>query len=101
MVRTPVITQAMSIQPGLLIMRAMSAETMKMPDPIMTPMVIMTESKRLRPRTKPWSDLRVGAGWLIREPYFIFYFFLAPAPPPAAGAAAGPLILALMPPIWP
>ena len=62
MVSTPVITHAMSIQPGLLIMRDMSAETIKIPDPIMTPMVIMTESKRLRPRTKPWSVLRVLAG---------------------------------------
>ena len=55
MVSTPVITHAMSIQPGLLIMRDISAETMKIPDPIMTPMVTMTESNRLRPRTNPWS----------------------------------------------
>ncbi len=60
----------MSIQPGLLIMRDMSAETMKIPEPTMMPMVIITESKRPRPRTKPWSDLRVLAGWLI-EIYFL------------------------------
>jgi hypothetical protein len=57
MVRTPVTTQAMSIQPGLPSRRDMSADTMKIPDPIMTPMTIMVESKRFRPRTNPWSAL--------------------------------------------
>ena len=53
MVKTAVITHAISIHPGLLIMRDMSADTMKMPEPMMMPIVIITESKRPRPRTKP------------------------------------------------
>ncbi len=65
MVSTLVITQAMSIHPGLPIMRDMSAETIKMPDPIITPIVIITESNRFRPRTNPWSGLEIAEGWLM------------------------------------
>ena len=44
MVSRPVTTHAPSSQPGLPIVRAMSADTMKMPDPIIAPMTIIVES---------------------------------------------------------
>ena len=43
-VRTPVTTQASSSQPGLPTSRAMSAETMKMPEPIIEPTTTMVAS---------------------------------------------------------
>src|SRR5580693_6434448 len=50
MVRTPVKIQATSSQPALPIWRDMSAETIKIPEPIITPTTTITESKRPRPR---------------------------------------------------
>ena len=44
MVRTPVITHATSSQPAEPTCRAISAETMKMPEPMMMPATIMMES---------------------------------------------------------
>ena len=70
-VNAPVTIQAMSSQPGLPTRRAMSAETMKMPEPIMDPTTTIVESNRPRPRVNsvsrpeaPASD--VGAGVVIR-----------------------------------
>src|SRR4030088_2272110 len=39
----------------------MSADTMKMPDPIIDPTTIIVESNRPRPRTKPDDSVCVGA----------------------------------------
>src|SRR5271156_1825551 len=52
MVRTPVKNHATSSQPALPIWRDMSAETIKIPEPIITPTTTITESKRPRPRAK-------------------------------------------------
>src|SRR3954454_24997859 len=43
--------------PGEFIVRAMSAETMKMPEPIIDPTTSMVASSRLRLRLKPASEL--------------------------------------------
>src|SRR5438132_11874868 len=51
----PVMIQAISRPPAEPVWRAMSAETMKMPEPIIEPTTIMVESNRLRPRTNPAS----------------------------------------------
>jgi hypothetical protein len=48
MVYTPAKTQAASNQPGLPRMRDIPAGTMKMPEPIMTPITIMVESNNPR-----------------------------------------------------
>src|SRR5271156_4542599 len=56
MVRTPVKNHATSSQPALPIWRDMSAETIKIPEPIITPTTTITESKRPRPRAKVESD---------------------------------------------
>ncbi len=47
--------------------RDMSAETIKMPEPIMTPITTIVESKRLSPRTKPVSFALVDSvtGWVV------------------------------------
>jgi len=42
---------------GELIKRAMSAETMKIPDPIIAPMTIMVASYSPMPRTKVWVSV--------------------------------------------
>src|SRR5436853_7923576 len=47
--------QAISSPPADPVCRAISAETMKMPDPIIEPTTIIVESKRPRPRMKPDS----------------------------------------------
>src|SRR5580658_11071423 len=52
MVRTPVKSQATSSHAALPIWRDMSAETMKIPEPIITPTTTITESNRPRPRAK-------------------------------------------------
>ena len=44
MVSTPVTTHATSSQPGLPSWRAMSADTMKMPEPIIDPTTTMVAS---------------------------------------------------------
>jgi hypothetical protein len=51
-VRKPAITQARSSQPELPTSRAISAATIKMPEPIIEPATIMVESKRPRPRVR-------------------------------------------------
>ncbi len=50
MVSTPVSSQATSSQPGLPIQRAISADTMKMPEPIIDPMTTIVASNRPRRR---------------------------------------------------
>src|ERR1700678_622070 len=50
MVSTPVKNHATSSQPALPIWRDMSADTMKIPEPIITPTTTITESNRPRPR---------------------------------------------------
>ena len=55
MVSTPVITHATSSQPGLPSSRAISADTMKIPVPIMDPATIMVESNS--PRLRVSSSL--------------------------------------------
>src|SRR5580658_2124811 len=60
MVSTPVKNHATSNQPALPIWRDMSAETMKIPEPIITPTTTITESKRPRPRAKVGSDGEAG-----------------------------------------
>ena len=52
-VRIPVISQDASSQPGLPTLRDMSADTIKMPEPIMEPVTIMVESNRPRERLSP------------------------------------------------
>src|SRR5277367_6533078 len=56
MVRTPVKNHATSSQPALPIWRDMSAETIKIPEPIITPTTTITESKRPRPRANVGSE---------------------------------------------
>src|SRR5487761_526107 len=60
MVRIPVIAQVASRPPAEPVWRAISADTIKMPEPIIDPTTIMVESKRPRPRIKPCS-LAIGA----------------------------------------
>ena len=43
-VSTPAMSQPTSIQPGLPMVRAMSADTRKIPEPIIEPMTTMVES---------------------------------------------------------
>src|ERR1019366_10122613 len=52
-------TQAASSPPVEPVCRAMSADTMKMPEPIIDPATIMVESNRPRPRTKPDDSVSV------------------------------------------
>src|ERR1700679_2959085 len=73
MVSTPVKSQATRSHPALPIWRDMSAETMKIPEPIITPTTTITESNRPRPRVKVGScgvatgglDEVTGALWVI------------------------------------
>ena len=51
-VSTPATAQATSNQPGEPTNFADSAETRKIPDPIIDPITIIVASKTLRPRTK-------------------------------------------------
>jgi hypothetical protein len=51
MVITPASAQATSSQPGEPINLELSAEVMKMPDPIIEPITIIVPSTRVRPRT--------------------------------------------------
>src|SRR6202171_1657264 len=54
MVIKPVINQTTISNPGLFTCRAMSADTMKMPDPIIEPATIMVASSGPRLLTNPW-----------------------------------------------
>ena len=60
-VRTPVTSQTTSSRPGEPTVRAMSALTMKMPEPIMAPMTIIMASNRDISRLKP-PDPASGTG---------------------------------------
>src|SRR5207247_10310449 len=55
-VRMPVMTQATSSQPGLPLSRAICADTMKMPEPIIEPTTTMVESYRPSPRLNSVSS---------------------------------------------
>src|ERR1700691_5246014 len=55
MVSTPVKSQATRSHPALPIWRDMSAETMKIPEPIITPTTTITESNRPSPGAKVGS----------------------------------------------
>jgi hypothetical protein len=52
-VSSPVTTQVSSSQPAEPVVRAISAETMKMPEPIIEPATIIVESSRPSSRRKP------------------------------------------------
>src|SRR5437879_750397 len=54
-------TQAIRSPPAEPVCRAMSAETIKIPDPIIEPTTIMVESKRPSPRIKP-DSVAMGSG---------------------------------------
>src|ERR1700683_1221009 len=63
MVSKPVNSQATRSHPALPISRDMSAETMKIPEPIITPTTTITESNRPRPRAKVGScGVATGGG---------------------------------------
>src|SRR5947208_3253675 len=53
----PVTSHATSSQPGLPMSRAICAETMKMPEPIIEPMTTMVESYRPSPRLNSVSSV--------------------------------------------
>src|SRR6185312_1928856 len=55
MVSAPAIAHATSNHPGLPISRAISDETMKIPEPIITPITSMVESNKPRPRANSWA----------------------------------------------
>src|SRR4051812_20278640 len=63
-VSTPATAQATSNHPGDPTSFDESAETRKIPDPIIDPITIIVASKTLRPRTKCslWADFAVWAG---------------------------------------
>src|SRR5882757_2786102 len=78
MVSAPATAHATSSQPGLPMLRAISAETMKIPEPIMTPATIMVESNNPNPRENSWlsgigsesvfkkgNSLFLVAGWIL------------------------------------
>src|SRR5690242_9449533 len=54
---SPLITHARSSRPGDPTSRPISAETMKMPEPIIEPMTIVVASYRRRPLMSSGSDL--------------------------------------------
>ncbi len=66
MVSTAANTQAARNHPGPPRMRAMPAGTMKIPEPIMTPMTTMVESKR--PRALLGFRLTCNSSRSSREP---------------------------------
>ena len=55
-------THAASKPPVDPALRAMSAETMKMPEPIIDPTTIVVESNKPKPRTKPEVS---ASGWSV------------------------------------
>src|SRR5260370_16452957 len=58
-VSNPLMTQAASSPPVDPVWRAISAETMKIPEPIIDPTTIMVESNKPRPRTNPDDSVLV------------------------------------------
>src|SRR5215207_1746340 len=68
MVSTPVTTPATSSQPGLPTWRAMSAGTMKMPEPIIDPTTTIVASYRPSPRLNSVSSVvATPPGAAVRE----------------------------------
>src|SRR5687768_7752057 len=67
MVITPAASQAIMSQNGLPTVREMSAETMKMPEPIIDPATSMAASVRDKAFTNPPDDADASpvSGWLI------------------------------------
>src|SRR3954453_5223603 len=63
MVIKPAITHATSTPPGPVMSRVDSAETMKIPEPIIDPTTIMMASRRPSVRTNPGSP--GGLPWLV------------------------------------
>jgi hypothetical protein len=61
----PVSIQAPSSQPGLPMFRAMSAETMKMPDPIIDPTTTIVESYSPSPR---WNSVSSAVATAVALP---------------------------------
>src|SRR5882757_274298 len=61
-VSNPLMTQAASSPPVDPVWRAISAETMKIPEPIIDPTTIMVESNKPRPRTNPDDSVSVTIG---------------------------------------
>src|SRR5579872_2400369 len=76
MVSTPVIAQVVSRPPAEPVWRAISADTIKMPEPIIDPTTIMVESKRPSPRIKPCS-LAIGS---LEAAEVAAGIFMLPAP---------------------
>src|SRR6476619_2650053 len=67
MVMTPVMTHAINSQKGDPTVRLMSAETMKMPDPIIDPATSMVASVSVIALTNSRDDWGVSAvsGWVV------------------------------------
>src|SRR5208283_3034932 len=72
MVRAALMTQATRSQPGLPIWRDISAETMKMPEPIMEPATTMVESHNPRRRANSKGACGCGTGAAVRPPVDMF-----------------------------
>src|SRR5579863_4692851 len=96
---SPVIIQAASSPPVDPASRAMSAETMKMPEPIIEPTTIVVESNKPSPRTNPEESASTGSAaavldfisdtGLLRSPGFVAQALLPVRPlPPQLGRAA-------------
>jgi hypothetical protein len=70
MVSAPATAHATKSQFALPIWRPMSAETMKIPDPIITPTTTITESNKPRPRAKfVGEELAVEVGFVRSGPH--------------------------------
>jgi len=67
MVITPASAHATSNHPGEPINRELSADVMKMPDPIIEPITIMVPSTRVRPRTSLGALVSVMAARFINS----------------------------------
>src|SRR5258706_13252600 len=66
-VSNPLMTQAASSPPVDPVWRAISAETMKIPEPIIDPTTIMVESNKPRPRTNPDDSVSVTTPSITSE----------------------------------
>ena len=75
MVSAPQTPQAANSQPGLPMFRAIPADTMKIPDPIMTPTTSMVASNKPRPRANspPWFEARASlVSFLANKNHLLF-----------------------------
>src|SRR5258706_2690755 len=61
-VSNPLMNRAAGSRPVDAVWRAISAETMKIPEPIIAPTKIMVESNKPRPRTNPDDSVSVTIG---------------------------------------